>query len=160
MRLPKKNRSSVVNNSNRFGRRDFLKSAALLGGGAALAGQFPGFFGDAEGKVSYLTPQVDYLLAKPEQILYSVCQQCNTQCGIKAKIQNGILTKIDGNPFSPWNLTPHVSYKTSPFNTAAVDGLLCPKGQAGIQSAYDPYRITKVLKRAGKRGEGKWMTIP
>lgn len=25
---------------------------------------------------------------------------------------------------------------------------------------YDPYRITKVLKRAGARGEGKWITIP
>ena len=25
---------------------------------------------------------------------------------------------------------------------------------------YDPYRITKVLKRAGKRGEGKWKTVP
>ena len=37
---------------------------------------------------------------------------------------------------------------------------ICPKGQAGIQTAYDPYRITKVLKRAGKRGENKWMTIP
>jgi anaerobic selenocysteine-containing dehydrogenase len=141
-------------------RRDFLKSAALLGGSAALAGQIPGLLNSpAHGEETYLSPQVDYLLAKPEQILYSVCQQCNTQCGIKAKIQNGILTKIDGSPFSPWNLTPHVSYKTSPFKTAAVDGLLCPKGQAGIQSAYDPYRIVKVLKRAGKRGEGKWMTI-
>ena len=144
-----------------FSRRDLLKSAAFLGGSAALAGQVPGFLaGLAEGRTDYLAPEVDYPLAKPEQILYSVCQQCNTQCGIKAKIQNGIVAKIDGNPFSPWNLTPHLPYKTSPFITAAVDGLLCPKGQAGVQAAYDPYRIVKVLKRAGKRGEGKWITIP
>jgi tetrathionate reductase subunit A len=141
-------------------RRDFLKSAALLGGGAVLAGQLPGVIkNSAEGKVNYLTPQVDYPLAKPEHILYSVCQQCNTQCGIKVKIQNGVATKIDGNPFSPWNLTPHLSFKSSPFATAAVDGVLCPKGQAGIQSVYDPYRIRKVLKRAGKRGDGKWASI-
>ena len=37
-----------------------------------------------------------------------------------------------------------------------VDAGLCPKGQAGHQGAYDPYRVTKVLKRAGKRGENKW----
>ena len=34
-----------------------------------------------------------------------------------------------------------------------------PKGQAGIQTLYDPYRIVKVLKRAGKRGENKWQTV-
>ena len=41
-----------------------------------------------------------------------------------------------------------------------MEGSLCPKGQAGIQTLYDPYRIVKVLKRAGKRGENKWQTIP
>ncbi|MBI2365379.1 MAG: twin-arginine translocation signal domain-containing protein, partial [Deltaproteobacteria bacterium] len=101
-------------------RRDFLKSAALLGGSAAVAGQIPGLLETlAYGRRDYLTPNAGYTLAKAEQILYSVCQQCNTQCGIKAKIQNGILTKIDGSPYSPWNLTPHVSYRTSPFKTAA-----------------------------------------
>jgi len=159
--IPKPHLKLAVKEKLPFTRRDFLKSAAWLGGGAALVGQLPGRYGDlAEAKVSYFTPQVDYLLAKPEQILYSVCQQCNTQCGIKVKIHNGIVGKIDGSPFSPWTLTPHVSYKTSPFKTAAVDGTLCPKGQAGIQSVYDPYRIRKVLKRAGKRGEGKWVSIP
>lgn len=45
------------------------------------------------------------------------------------------------------------------FDAARVDGALCPKGQAGVQTLYDPYRLRKVLKRAGKRGEGKWRTI-
>ncbi|MBI4635666.1 MAG: molybdopterin-dependent oxidoreductase, partial [Candidatus Rokubacteria bacterium] len=58
------------------------------------------------------------------------------------------------------NLTPHLPYKTSPFDTATYDAILCPKGQAGLQSAYDPYRIVKVLKRAGPRGSNEWMTIP
>ena len=29
-----------------------------------------------------------------------------------------------------------------------------------MQTVYDPFRITQVLKRAGKRGENKWVTIP
>ncbi len=43
---------------------------------------------------------------------------------------------------------------------ATTDAHICPKGQAGIQIQYDPYRITKVIKRAGPRGSMKWKTIP
>ena len=43
---------------------------------------------------------------------------------------------------------------------ASFDASLCPKGYAGIQTLYDPYRIVKVLKRAGKRGENRWKSIP
>ena len=142
-------------------RRKFLESTAFLGGSALFAGQIPwtlSLLGKAE--AGYLIPTEEYETAKPENILYSVCQQCNTQCGIKAKIVDGVVAKIDGNPLSPWTLVPHLPYKTSPFQTVAVDGLLCPKGQAGIQTAYDPYRIVKVLKRAGRRGENKWIVIP
>ncbi len=143
-------------------RRTFLKSAALLGGSAAVASQVPGLLArlaPAEAG-SYLTPREAYPLARPENILYSVCQQCNTQCGIKVKLENGVIAKIDGNPYSPWNLMPHLPYRTPVTQAAGVDALLCPKGQAAIQTAYDPYRIVKVLKRAGRRGENRWRSIP
>jgi len=93
-------------------------------------------------------------------MIFSACQQCNTQCGIKVKTENGVAVKIDGSPISPWNLTPQLPYKTSMAEAALVDAPLCPKGYAGIQTLYDPYRIVKVLKRAGKRGENKWKTLP
>ncbi len=143
-------------------RRTFLKTAALLGGSAAAASQLPGALarlGAAEAG-GYLAPEGEYPLARPENVLYSVCQQCNTQCGIKVKIENGLIAKIDGNPYSPWNMMPHVPYRTPVTQTATVDGILCPKGQAAIQTAYDPYRIVRVLKRAGKRGENTWVSIP
>ncbi|MBI2987822.1 MAG: molybdopterin-dependent oxidoreductase [Deltaproteobacteria bacterium] len=107
-----------------------------------------------------VVPGLDYPLAKPENILYTVCQQCNTQCGIRAKIKDGVVVKIDGNPFSPCNMNPHLSYKRSVLDAATVDSALCPKGQASIQSSYDPYRVVKVLKRAGRRGSNRWITIP
>jgi anaerobic selenocysteine-containing dehydrogenase len=31
---------------------------------------------------------------------------------------------------------------------------------SGIETLYDPYRLTQVLKRAGPRGSNKWQTIP
>ena len=135
-------------------RRDFFKAAAAFGGGAFL-GSLPHVHAamaqTAEGSV--------YPLGDPANQIYSVCQQCNTQCGIKVKLVDGVAVKIDGNPFSPWNLVPHLDYDTTITDTARIDAPLCPKGQAGLQSAYDPDRLVKVLKRAGKRGENKWVTI-
>jgi len=138
-------------------RRNFLKAGAFLGGSALLASQLHGAMGTMAVEAQ---EGAAYPLANPENILYSVCLQCNTGCGIKAKILDGVCVKIDGNPLDPMNLTPHLAYTSSPFDLATYDAVLCPKGQAGIQSVYDPYRIVKVLKRAGKRGAGEWKTIP
>src|SRR5699024_8085200 len=38
-------------------------------------------------------------------------------------------------------------------------GRICLKGQAGIQTAYDPFRVQHPLRRVGPRGSGKWKTI-
>jgi tetrathionate reductase subunit A len=74
----------------------------------------------------------------------------------------GLAAKIDGNPYSPWTLWPHVPYTTPIAEMATTEGALCPKGQSGLQTAYDPYRIVSVLKRkpGTRRGEGQWITIP
>ncbi|MGQ9857359.1 MAG: molybdopterin-dependent oxidoreductase [Thermodesulfobacteriota bacterium] len=145
-------------------RRGFVKCSALLGG-TLLASQL-NWARDLiqRAEAGLLSPEQKYDLARAENILYTVCLQCNTGCGIKVKLyragQTALAVKIDGNPYNPFVALPHSSYKTSPFEMSTVDAPICPKGQAGLQTAYDPYRITRVLKRAGKRGEGKWMTIP
>lgn len=144
-------------------RRDFLAGGALLGAGLLVS---PGSASAAgEGKQSNAVlnskrPDAPYDLVKPENMIHTVCLQCNTGCGIRCKHQDGIITKVDGNPYNPWTLFPHLDYETSMDDAAAVDGSICPKGQAGLQTAYDPYRIRKVLKRAGNRGENKWTAIP
>jgi tetrathionate reductase subunit A len=140
-------------------RRRFLKCGALLGTGMTLPQS-------AEAAVrnnlvlNSRRPDAPYDHADPGNTLYSVCLQCNTGCGIKAKIQEGVVTKIDGNPYSPWTLLPHLPYATHPEDAMPVDGAICPKGFSGLQTAYDPYRLRKVLKRAGSRGEGSWISIP
>ncbi|MCS7047918.1 MAG: molybdopterin-dependent oxidoreductase [Verrucomicrobiae bacterium] len=140
-------------------RRQLLAKGALLGA-ATAAGPVPVLGAATQHAVlNSARPDAAYELNDPENILYSVCLQCNTGCGIKCKIQNGVVVKIDGNPYNPWTLYPHVPMSASPFEVARLDAGLCPKGQSGVQTAYDPYRIRKVLKRAGKRGENKWITI-
>lgn len=137
-------------------RRAFLGSCAALAGGAALnmlgcqRHDQPGGSGTNPGP---------YPLAEAENIIHTACLQCNTQCTLKAKIQDGLVTKIDGNPYSPMMLLPQLPYDTPITEAAAVDASNCPKGQAGVLTHYDPYRLRKVLKRAGPRGSNKWQTI-
>jgi anaerobic selenocysteine-containing dehydrogenase len=116
--------------------------------------------GTASAVLNSERPDAPYELGEVENTIYSACLQCNTGCGIKCKLQDGVVTKIDGNPYNPWTLLPHLPYATPLADAQPVDGSICPKGQAGFQTAYDPYRLRRVLKRAGRRGEGKWVSLP
>ncbi len=120
-------------------RCSFLGNGAFLGGAfaALLKANEEEVFG-AEGAPARILnngrPDVPYDLVNPENMIYSVCMNCNTGCGIKAKIQDGVLTKIDRSPYNPWALFPHRPMTTTPDDAARVDGALCPKGQAGLQN--------------------------
>ncbi len=140
-------------------RREFIKNAAFVGGSTLIASKLEGSQKLMNAIVRQADGYTSYPLAKPENVIYSVCLQCHTSCPIKVKILNGVAVKIDGNPYSPQNLLPQLSYETSPSKAAKHDGKLCPKGEAGIQSLYDPYRLRKVLKRDGPRGSNRWKVI-
>jgi len=136
-------------------RRGFLKTSALLGGTAVCATAVTKINSKGFGR-----EKIDYPLNDAENVIYSVCLQCHTDCPIKVKIEDGVAVKIDGNPYSIQNLNSPIPTSTDVQVGAKIDAGICPKGQAGIQTMYDPYRVVKVLKRAGKRGENKWKTIP
>lgn len=138
-------------------RRDFLKLSTAAGGAAALLGALH----HVQAAQANGGEKAAYLLSRPENQVYTVCQQCNTQCGLKVKLLDGVVTKVDGNPYDPWNMVPHVAYKTPVKDMAKTEGALCPKGQASIQTTYDPYRLVKVVKRktGTARGGGEWVTV-
>jgi len=80
-------------------RRRFLKSSAFLGGSAVVLSQLEWaerLFAKAE--AGTLTPAEEYEFAQMQNVISSVCLQCNTGCGIKVKVLNGVAVKIDGNP--------------------------------------------------------------
>jgi anaerobic selenocysteine-containing dehydrogenase len=135
-------------------RRRLLENAAVVGGTVA------GLAAGTAGPLRAETAADPYSLARPEQMLHTVCLQCNTGCGIRVKLKDGVAVKIEGSPYSPWTLVPPIDFRTPLAGAALVEGALCPKGQAGVQTAYDPYRIVKVLKRAGSRGANQWTSIP
>lgn len=141
----------------KLSRRSFLKTSAFVGGTAFMAGTLP------NARKSYagtLTGDNNYPYTDANTVLYTTCLQCTTACSIKTKIHNGVLMKVDGNPYSNMTLKDNIPYELKPDMVTNIDGKLCAKGQAGIQHVYDPYRIRKVLKRNGPRGSNEWKTIP
>lgn len=140
-------------------RRTFLKVSGALGA-AAAAGSVV-FTKKAEA-LSYTEKPPD-AVETASDVIYSICQMCHSRCGIRAKVKNGVLVKIDGNPYHPntKHMDERPDYATDPASDAILKspGRLCPKGQAGIQTVYDPYRITQPLRRVGARGSGKWEAI-
>jgi len=77
-----------------------------------------------------------------EQIIRSNCRGCHGGCGVLVHVRDGRITKIEGDPDAPTN-----------------HGVMCSKGLAFQQLVYHPDRVTYPLKRAGKKGEGKWQRI-
>ncbi len=142
-------------------RRQFIKSSAFLGAAALAAAEAPWALGQVKALAAGAgqAEGQDYDLAKATNVIYGACLQCNTQCTMKGKLLDGVLVKVDGNPYSPQNMLPPIKYSTSLDEAARVDGKLCPKGQSTIQTLYDPYRLRKVLKRAGPRGSNRWKVI-
>jgi anaerobic selenocysteine-containing dehydrogenase len=116
-------------------RRDFLAGAAGAGLGfglGALSHQFP-----------LPSPHVgpDWRPGK-ETFVPSTCLLCPAHCGIRARLVDGALTRIDGNPLHP-----------------VSQGGLCPKGSAGIQLVYHPGRLKGPLQRVGPPGSDAFEPI-
>ncbi len=76
----------------------------------------------------------------------TACSLCLNFCGVIAYVENGKITKIEGDPDNPRN-----------------HGHLCAKGLAGAITAYSPNRVTKPLIRTNpKKGlseDPRWKEI-
>ncbi|HSU79824.1 MAG TPA: molybdopterin-dependent oxidoreductase, partial [Candidatus Angelobacter sp.] len=76
------------------------------------------------------------------ETLPTMCLNCSTVCGMIAKVQDGKILKLEGNPKDPNS-----------------KGKLCAKGQAAINMVEDPDRLLYPMKRVGPRGSGQWERI-
>jgi anaerobic selenocysteine-containing dehydrogenase len=118
-----------------FGRREFVAGLGGFGVGVGFGG------------VSHWLP-----LAPPEtgpdwapgreQLVPSTCLLCPSHCGIRGRVVDGQLVRIEGNPLHP-----------------VSQGGLCPKGYAGIQLLYHPARLRGPMERTGPPGSGQFRPI-
>lgn len=130
-------------------RRTFVKGTAAL---AALAAG-GGFLGRGLDILQPASAQAD---ATQDEWIYSACNMCGGQSGIKVHVIDGTVVKIEPNEFNPIGIH---NISTDFEKEKARGARLCSKGNSGIKSLYDPDRIKTPMKRVGERGEGKWQPI-
>ncbi len=105
-------------------RRDFMKGVAAVGTAA--------FLGKYCSDTQLLKPATaaDVQEQDEEKLVYTTCKICSAACGLVARVKNGVLVEIEGNP-----LDQHSK------------GRICGKGAAFKQIAYNPDRIKTLLIR-------------
>lgn len=81
---------------------------------------------------------------KHYSLIPTICFNCEAACGLLAYVdkEKMRIQKFEGNPAHPGSR-----------------GRNCAKGPATINQVNDPERILYPLRRAGKRGEGKWERV-
>ena len=113
----------------KFSRRTFLKTSGAAG--CALA--------------AYTALPEKFLLWAEEQGMLKAtytptfCEICFWKCGALAKVINGRVVKLEGNPAHP-----------------GARGKLCARGNGGAGLLYDPNRLKTPLISTGARGSGQY----
>jgi len=79
---------------------------------------------------------------KDAKLVPTLCEMCVNKCAAIARIEDGVVTKLDPNPHFPKS-----------------KNMLCPRGNAGLQALYDPDRLKYPLIRIGEKGEGKFKRV-
>jgi len=71
-----------------------------------------------------------------------LCNMCRNKCAGFARVENGIVKKLNPNHYFPKSRN-----------------MLCPKGNAGIDALYDSDRLKYPLIRVGNRGDGRYKKV-
>src|SRR5512136_2150400 len=117
---------------SRLSRRGFLKLGTAAAGTLAVSRFIPP-------AVAKAARQADLLDGNGNGYICSMCEMCVWRCGVRAKVVEGKVVKLEGNPEHPHS-----------------HGRLCARGQSGLMNTYDQDRLLTPLIRTGKRGEGKF----
>ena len=105
-----------------FTRRDFLKITGATATAVAAGGLLPAPVAKAARDAGLIDPNGDGYIP-------SLCEMCVWRCGLLAKVRNGRVVKLEGNPDNPHST-----------------GKLCARGQSG--QARPSYRCLSDTKRA------------
>lgn len=105
-------------------------------------------------------------------LIPSVCNGCTTHCSVRVKVDKKTkeIVRVFGNPYSLLSSDPWLAYKTpikesfkllSNWHEKGLDmrSTVCARGNLIHEKLKDPFRVTHPLKRVGKRGEDKWVSI-
>ena len=103
---------------------------------------------------------------------FTKCFGCNCMCALRYRVDEatGEIVRVAGNPYSevmtagkPLPLSMHLDQAylhMANTSNGIFRASVCGRGASTVGVLNNPNRITKVLKRIGKRGENKWQSIP
>ena len=124
-------------------RRRFLQSSVamtIVGGSMMGATNLLGSEEESHGGVSEsITTKTGTGKAENIPVL---CGMCVNKCAAFARVEDGVVTKLNPNPYFPKSRN-----------------MLCPRGNAGIQTTYDVDRLKYPLIRIGERGDGQYKRV-
>ena len=131
-------------------RRDFFKILSTVSAGVAAS--------SCGNKSDMLIPMLvseHEIVPGEEQWHPAVCGECPAACGTIVRVMQGervierngqkfrqriaAIKKVEGNPLDP-----------------VSGGRLCARGQAAVQSLYNPDRVQGALRRKSARGQGEF----
>ena len=115
-------------------RRSFMKLSAAAAAATTVGGSSRILYALAAGKEATESNRI--------RNQFSACDMCFNKCGLIARVEDGVVKKLDPNPKS-----------------LKSRGMLCARGNAGVKQLYDPDRLKYPLLRKGQRGEGKWQRL-
>ena len=111
--------------SEGLSRRSFIKLAATAGAAAAIPGCEPA----ARNLIPYVVPDENVIPGVPT-FYATVCTECPAGCGLVARVREGRVIKLEGNPADPIS-----------------QGSICARGQAALQEVYNPDRLPRPQRR-------------
>jgi anaerobic selenocysteine-containing dehydrogenase/Fe-S-cluster-containing dehydrogenase component len=110
---------------NELSRRAFLKIIAITG--AAAGGcRSPA----ARELIPYVIPDENIIPGVPS-FYATLCRECPAGCGVVARVREGRVIKLEGNPQDPISA-----------------GALCARGHAALQGLYNPDRLATPQERS------------
>ncbi len=113
-------------------RRDFFK---VLGASGAVAVTASACADPPEKVIPYLLPPTNVEFVPGNPLEYATtCMECPAACGMVVKTREGRAIKAEGNPDHPLNR-----------------GALCIRGQAAVQTHYNPARFRGAAARKGEQ---------
>ncbi len=134
-------------------RRNFFKIVSAVSAGVASTACGK----KSDGLIPLLVPDHE-IVPGEEQWHPSICSECGAGCGVIVRVMEGERTiersgekfreriacvkKIEGNPLDP-----------------VSGGRLCARGQAALQSLYNPDRVRGPMRRTAARGKAGFAAI-
>jgi len=122
-------KAAGLTNMNDISRRNLLRLLGWSSASLALTGCENSVESGVEDVKSYSQPQ-DFMIPGVGIYYASTCTQCDAGCGIKGRVREGRILKLEGSPES-----------------LIGKGRICSLGQAAVQHHYNPDRLKEPLLR-------------